>query len=552
MTKPVLMAVADNPHDLDRIQHELTKRYRDDYAIVGEESPAAALQRLAALQAEGAQVIMLLAAQAMSAMTGIDFLERAHEFYPHAPRVLLIPFGNRSASKPILKAMSVGRIDRFATLPNRTPDERFHVLITELLNNWQRYQHEQNILVTLVGGRWDARAYEVRDLLQRSGLPFRFYEADSAQGQAMLVQVDKPEGPFPVWIRYDGLTLTNPTNEEIAVALGVRHSVETGVFDLVIVGSGPAGLSAAVYGGSEGLRTIVVDRNTIGGQAGTSAMIRNYMGFPFGISGAELTNRALDQAWAFGVETSMLRQAVDLRAEDEHCILSFSNGTQIITRAVVLAMGAAYKRLEIPSLEALIGAGVFYGGGITEAQAMEGQQVYVIGAGNSAGQAAVHLAKYAAQVTMIVRGSDLASSMSDYLVQDIKNSDNIRVRYRTAVIDGGGAGRLEKLVLQDIGSDKMETVEASALFVLIGAQPHTDWLPTTILRDPQGFILTDDDLPHAGMTRQPLVLETSLPGVFAAGDVRHGSVKRVASAVGEGGVAIQSVHRYLAQLRSRD
>jgi thioredoxin reductase (NADPH) len=313
-------------------------------------------------------------------------------------------------------------------------------------------------------------------------------------------------------------------------------------------------LSAAVYGASEGLRTLVVERETIGGQAGTSSLIRNYLGFPFGISGAELTNRALDQAWAFGAETSVLRQATDLRRDGSNYILVFADGTQIISRTVVLAMGASYQRLDIPNLEALVGVGVFYGGGVTEAQAMEGQHVFVAGAGNSAGQAAVHLAKYADRVTMLVRGGNLASSMSDYLVQEIKTTDKIEVWLRTTIVDGQGAQRLEGLVLKDMVSGDTRTVPATALFVLIGAQPRTEWLPASILRDKRGFILTGPDLQSNEELSPPkprLLLETSLPGVFAAGDVRHGSVKRVAAAVGEGGMAIQAVHHYLAQRRGK-
>jgi thioredoxin reductase (NADPH) len=348
----------------------------------------------------------------------------------------------------------------------------------------------------------------------------------------------------------------NPSNEEVAVALGARHSSETGVFDLAIVGAGPAGLSAAVYGASEGLRTIVVDRDTIGGQAGSSSLIRNFLGFPLGISGAELTNRALDQAWSFGAETSVLRAVTDLRVEGNERVLVFADGTQITCRTVILAMGAHYQRLGIANLEALVGAGVFYGGGITEAQAMVDQHVVVAGGGNSAGQAAVHLAKYAVHVTMLVRGSSLAASMSDYLVQEITAADNIDLRLRTQIVDGYGRQRLENLVLQEIGKETTETVAATALFVLIGAQPRTDWLPKSIRCDPRGFILTGADLAADGNSdntmaslRPPLLLETSLPGVFAAGDVRHGSVKRVAAAVGEGGIAIQSVHQYLGQLK---
>jgi len=558
MTKPILMVVHEHPRELAAIQQELLGRYAADYEVIAEASASAALERLTALRGTtDAQVVALFAAHAMTEMTGIEYLQRAHALHPHAQRVLLIPWGNRSATKPILKAISRGQIDRHATQPSRSPDERFHHLVTELLRDWQEQQHAQPAVVTVVGERWSPRSHEIRDLLQRSGLPFVFQDADSHEGREVLERIARPAGPFPVLVRFDGQVLTNPTTEEAAVALGARHSSEEGTFDLVVVGAGPAGLSAAVYGASEGLRIIVVDRETIGGQAGTSSLIRNYLGFPLGIGGAELCNRALDQAWSFGAETSVLRPATGVRVEGSIRVLALADGTEIAARAVVLATGARYQRLGIPGLEVLVGAGVFYGGGVTEAQAMEGRHVYVIGAGNSAGQAAIHLAQHAEQVTMVVRGGSLAASMSDYLVRRIEGNPTIDVQLHTAVIDGHGVGRLEALVLRNATTGQTRTVPAAALFVLIGAQPHTDWLPASIQRDAHGFILTGQDLAVAAAAtlgdraaRTPLPLETSMPGVFAAGDVRHGSVKRVAAAVGEGGISIQLVHRYLAHVRS--
>lgn len=363
MVKPILMAVDAQIQDMEMIQRELLKRYAEDYDVICDATAEASLERLGRLRATGAQVVILLAAPELGSMSGIEYFARAHELYPHAIRVLIIPWGNRAESKPILKAISAGQLDRYAVRPSRAPNEEFHGLMAEILRDWQRRQHEGREMVTLVGERWNGRSAEIRDLLARGGLPFKYHEADSGEGRVLLQRIRRLDGPFPVLIRFDGLVLTAPSNEEAARALGVRHSVEEGTFDLAIVGAGPAGLSAAVYGASEGLRTIVVDRETIGGQAGTSSLIRNYLGFPFGISGADLTNRALDQAWSFGAETSVLREATGLRVEGRDRILVFSNETEIVSRTILLATGANYQHIGIPGLEALVGAGVFYGGG---------------------------------------------------------------------------------------------------------------------------------------------------------------------------------------------
>jgi len=533
------MAVHEQSSERDALQRELTSRYSSGYDIVCEASPISALERLAELRATtGANVLILFAASQMAMMSGTEFLERAHELHPHAQRVLLIPWSNRSASKPVLRMISQGRFDRYTTVPSRLPDENFHYVVTELLRDWQLQHPDRQTVVTLIDQRWSPRSYEIRDQLQRGGLPFAFHEADSPEGQALLGRVGRADGPFPVLIRYDGHVLANPSNEQIAQALGVRHASTEGVLDVVVVGAGPAGLSAAVYAASEGLRTLVVDRESIGGQASTSSLIRNYLGFPLGVSGADLCNRALDQAWAFGAETTVLREVADLRVGPDEVRLGLVDGEELTARSVVLATGASYQRLGVVRLEALVGAGVFYGGGITEGPAMTGQHVFVVGAGNSAGQAAVHLAKYARQVRMIVRGAGLAASMSDYLVKTIEAAQNIEVRFRTTVVDGDGVGTVQELVLREGVTGRVETVAAAELFVLIGATSHTDWLPKTIDRDDKGFVLTGSDLPSGRSGdhvpgRAPLPLETSVPGVFAVGDVRHGSVKRVASAVGK-------------------
>ena len=546
--KPVLIAVDDEPVRLDAIRRELFKRYGEDYAIECHSSPAESLARLHDLRSAGADVVALLAATSMTAMPGLDFLERAHDLVPRAERVLLVPSANRSELIPVLKAASLGRLDDFASQPQTAPDERFHGVVAAVLQRWQRRRGAGRI-VTVVGDRLDARSYRVRDLLERSGLPFVFHERDSEQGRQLLSDVHRPDGPFPVLVRFDGQVLAAPSDEEAAIALGARHADDSGTFDVLVVGAGPAGLSAAVYAASEGLRTIVVDRDTIGGQAGASSRIRNYLGFPLGVSGTELCNRALEQAWSFGAQTAVLREALELRRNGSLFVLDLSNERRVVGRSVVLAMGADYRRLGVPSLDGRTGEGVYYGAGISEAAAMEGQRVAVVGAGNSAGQAAVHLARYASRVTMIVRGDALGRTMSEYLIRELHSLPNVDIRLNTRVVDGIGVHRLEGLLIEN-ATGARETLDASALFVLIGAEPRTAWLPPSIEQDDRGFILTSHaaapEWPERAAPRAPFLYETTLAGVFAVGDVRSGSVKRVASAVGEGGVVVSSVHQYLA------
>jgi thioredoxin reductase (NADPH) len=550
--KPILIAVDDRVADLEAIRRELFKRYGEDYGIECAGSPATSLRRMQELVAAGAEVVALIAAQQMTQMSGLDLLDRGHELFPRAERVLLLPSANRSELIPVLKAVSLGRLDCYAFKPQAAPDERFHGVVAAVLQRWQRRRGAVRV-VTVVGDPLDGRSYRIRDLLERSGLPFVFHERNSAEGREVLRQVDRTGGPFPVLVRFDGQVLAAPSDEEAAVALGARHADDGGIFDVLVVGAGPAGLSAAVYAASEGLRTIMVDRDTIGGQAGASSRIRNYLGFPIGISGTELCNRALEQAWSFGAETSVLREAVDLRPDNGRFTITFSNHTVIVSRSVVLAMGADYRRLDVPSLEARIGVGVYYGAGVSEAPYVQGQRVAVVGAGNSAGQAVVYLSKHASRVTMIVRGEGLTRTMSAYLIREIDRLPNVDVRVHTRVLDGIGERRLEGIVIED-ASGSRETLAATALFVLIGAEPRTIWLPRSIRRDERGFILTSEVAapPESATLLAPLSYETTLPGVFAVGDVRHGSVKRVASAVGEGGVVVSSVHRYLARLREVD
>lgn len=564
MSKPIILAVDSDAAGFQITEQLLRNRYGIDYTVVCEPSPVTALQRLADWQAAGEPVAVLLASQRMAELPGVEFLARAHDLYPHARRVLLFERTDRAGIAPRLQAMALSQIDYYVLKPSGEPDEAFHQVITDFLFEWTGAHQETFSMVQIIGEQWDPQTHLFRDLLDRNSLPYRFYDMHSVQGKALLQQVDRPAGPFPVLILFTGAVLTNPSLSEVATALGAPSNLYTGAsladpaqrydYDVVIIGGGPAGLAAAVYGASEGLRTILVEREALGGQAGTSSRIRNYPGFPKGISGGELARRTGEQAALFGTNLYLIRSATGLQPEGKRYIVTLSDGAQIASRTVVLAMGVSYRHLGIPALEALTGAGVYYGAALTEALAMQGQHVFVVGAGNSAGQAAVHLAKYAAQVTMLVRSNSLAASMSDYLIKEIADRENIDVRLHTRVVDGWGDQRLQGVVLQDTQTQATENVAATGLFVLIGAEPRTDWLPPTIQRDPQGYLLTGQDLLQAGqlpagwpITRPPFLFETSLPGVFAVGDVRHRSIKRVATAVGEGAIAIHLVHQVLGE-----
>lgn len=552
--RPILLAVDEDVRSLGRIEDELRKRYQEDYRVVGEGSTEAAMARLREFEAAGEEVAVVLADPWMRGMSGTDFLARVRHLFPTAKRALLISYGDSTVREPVLRSKALGRIDDYVNKPAGSPDEQFHRVISQFLDEWTRAHRPARAAVRIVGHRWSARSHELRDLWSRSGVPFEFHDAGSAGGEELLGELGATG--LPVVIMFDRRVLVDPSNEEIvdAFAEEIPYSVNIRPgqreFDLVVVGAGPAGLAAAVYGASEGLRTLVLEKDTFGGQAGTSALIRNYPGFSRGISGRELAAQAYTQAWLLGASFHLARGATGLRRADAGLVVSLSDGTEVEGRAVIAATGASYRRLGIPSLEALSGAGVFYGAAVTEAPAVRGQEVYVVGGANSAGQAAMHLSRYASKVTLISRRGSLAAGMSDYLVREIEAAPNVDVRLDASVAGGGGEGRLERLVIEDGGSGRTETVEAAALFVLIGARPHTGWLPEEVERDEEGYVLTGRDVTGSPQRRPrdraPMLLETSMPGVFATGDMRHGSVKRVASAVGEGSIAIQMVHEYMS------
>lgn len=549
--QPALMAVDEDEDALADVERALRDRYARDYRVLCMRSPheaGAALESLAAAQEE---VALVLAGQRLSGTTGTELLDAARRLHPRARRCLLLAWGewgDKLTGEAVFDAIARGRIDHYVLRPSGTPDEQFHHAISSLLLDWADERSSAPYTVHVVGESWSGRAYALRDALQQCAMPHSFSLADSEQGRALVAQAGEG-AKLPIVVFPDGTVLADPTNADLARASGSPVNTDQDEFDLVIVGAGPAGLSAAVYGASEGFSALVVDKGGVGGQATSSSMIRNYLGFPHGISGRNLARRAYEQAWVFGANFAFMETVTDLWPEGDRLLVTLSEGGLVHTHAVLLAMGVTYRRLGVPALEALNGAGVFYGGSASEAPAMAGRDVYVLGGANSAGQTALHLARYACRVTLVVRAASLATRMSHYLISEIEATANVHVRLATEVVDGGGSGWLEQLVLRDRNSGAEETVPADGLFVMIGAHPHTEWLPADIERDDEGFVLTGGDGTRHDrwpVDRSPLLLETSMPGVLVAGDVRHGSVKRVASAVGEGSVAVQLLHQLFA------
>lgn len=557
-SRVVVMAVDEDADSRAQIRHELDKRYGADYRVECHGSPAAALEALQALADAGDAVALVLADLRLRGMSGPELLGRAAALHPTAKRALLVaPWSDRVATmSTLVESMARGAVDYFVVKPTQAPAEHFHRVVTEFLDEWTRAHTVRTEAVRMVADASSPRTRELMDLLQRNNVPTRLLAAGTPQARELLEAAGATGERLPVLLLFDGTVLVDPTREQIAEGLGARASLRRDGYDLLIVGAGPSGLGAAVYAASEGLRTLVCEREAMGGQAGTTSLIRNYLGFPRGLSGSELALRAYEQAVMFGTEFDFGREVTGLRSIDDDKVVVLGDGTEVRARAVIVACGVTYRRLGIPTVEALLGRGVFYGAAVAEAKAMRGGRVFVVGGGNSAGQAALHLARYAAQVSVLVRGEGLARSMSSYLVSQIDAASNIDVRPRTRVAGAVGEGRLEALVLEGVDGGR-QAVAADGMFVFIGARPRTGWLPGEVLRDDSGFVLTGNDLVEGGrlppgwpLERPPLMLEASMPGLFVAGDVRHGSVKRVASAVGEGAMALHACHAYFDGLEA--
>jgi thioredoxin reductase (NADPH) len=541
----VILVVDDDDSSRSLLLEAVDRRYGHDYDVTAESSAAAAMRRLEDLHEAGRLVATILAAHWMTGETGASLLARSRRLYPTSQRLLLTGWADFTAVDATVQAMILGEVDTWVARPFGRSDEEFHTVLTASLARWTHEHDRAGVALTIVGDPWDSAAGELRDGFARLLLPFAFRDAQSAEGRALL-EAAAIDGPLPVVILGDGRALVRPGLSDIAAALGVQESVGEGRVDVAVIGGGPAGLAAAVYGASEGLSVIVIESTSIGGQASSSPMLRNYLGFPAGVTGAELTARALQQAVTFGAKFVFGRSATALRSDADDLVVTLDDGAELTAGEVVVATGVSYRRIGVDRLEALVGRGVFYGSGTSEARAVEGERVYVVGGANSAGSAAMHLARHAAHVTLLVRGGSIADTMSDYLIREIDNAENVDVRMNTEIVDVRGDLRLDGLVLRDRTTGGLDEVPAGAVFILIGAAPRTAWLPPEIARDDHGYILTGEQRPDPG---DGLGLATTMPGVFAAGDVRSNPVKRVAAAVGDGSTAIRQVHEYRSQRR---
>ncbi|MGB3615355.1 MAG: FAD-dependent oxidoreductase [Elainellaceae cyanobacterium] len=550
MEKPVILIIDDDHAVLQAIARDLRTYYGDRYRIVRADSGAAAIEVVQQLKLRGNTVVLFLADQRMPEMSGVEFLDQASDVFPEAKRALLTAYADTNAA---IDAINKARLDYYLLKPWDPPEEKLYPVLDDLLNDWQANFKPEFQGVKMISDRWSPESHALRDFLARNQVPYRWLDIEhNPEAQKLISYAGEASYPcLPLVLLPNGEKLVKPSTAELAQHVGMQTEAANPFYDLVIVGGGPAGLAAAVYGASEGLETVMVEREAPGGQAGTSSRIENYLGFPVGLSGSDLARRGVTQAKRFGVEILTPQEAIAIRTKDGYHTLTLADGSEVSCHALILAMGVAWRRLNVPGVEQFSGAGVYYGAAQTEAAACEGEEVYIVGGANSAGQAAMYFSKYACRVRILVRGESLTKSMSQYLIDQIDGTDNIDVLPFHSVVEASGNDKLETLQVKDSQTGEIKTFETNSLFIFIGATPSTDWLEGLVQRDDRGFIYAGPDIPDGTpwpLDRDRFLLETNVPGIFAVGDVRHGSVKRVASGVGEGSICVQFVHRHLAQV----
>jgi thioredoxin reductase (NADPH) len=564
MAKPVILTVDDDLEVLQAIARDLRHQYGDRFRIVRADSGAVAIETVQQLKLRNEPIALFLVDQRMPQMSGVEFLEQALLIFPDAKRALLTAYADTDAA---IRAINSTQIDYYLLKPWDPPEERLYPVLDDLLSDWEATFRPPFEGIRVIGNRWSPQSHDVKDFLARNQVPYQWMDielSEEAQKLADFANCDRLS--LPLILFGDGASLVQPSIPEIAGKIGLRTQAEKPFYDLVIVGGGPAGLASAVYGASEGLRTVMIEREAPGGQAGTSSRIENYLGFPVGLSGGDLARRAVAQAKRFGVEILSPQEVTKIRVQDPYRFITLVDGSEISCHALILALGVSWRRLDVPGLEQLTGAGVYYGAAQTEAMTCQGEDVYIIGGANSAGQAAMYFSRYARQVTMLIRSDSLTKSMSQYLIEQIAETPNITVQTHSSVVEAKGKTSLEAIAIQNTLTGEIQTVPATSLFIFIGAVPRTEWLDGAVERDERGFIITGSDLKRTRETgrdsvlsnrpkgwrldRDPFLLETNVPGIFAVGDVRHGSVKRVASGVGEGSICVQFVHQYLANVGS--
>jgi thioredoxin reductase (NADPH) len=550
MLKPVILSVDDDPAVLQAVARDLRQQYGDRFRIVRADSGVSALETTQQLKLRDEAIALFLVDQRMPQMSGVEFLEQASEIFPEAKRVLLTAYADTNAA---IAAINTARLDYYLLKPWDPPQEKLYPALDDLLNDWQANFKPEFQGVKVISDRWSPQSHNIRDFLARNQIPYRWLDIETnPEAQKFLKYAGEKDNPcLPLVILPDGTKLVKPSNTAIAEKVGLQTQAEKPFYDLAIIGGGPAGLAAAVYGASEGLRTVMIEKEAPGGQAGTSSRIENYLGFPVGLSGSDLARRGVTQAKRFGVEILTPSEAKSIRLENNYRIITLANGSEISCHALILAMGVAWRRLNVKGIDQFTGAGVYYGAAQTEALACQNEEVYIVGGANSAGQAAMYFSKYASKVRILVRGESLTKSMSQYLIDQITGTSNIEVLPFHSVVEVKGSDKLEEIVVKDSQTDQLKTLAASSLFIFIGATPSTEWLGDLIELDDRGFVKTGQDIEKTTpwqLERDRFLLETNISGIFAVGDVRHGSVKRVASGVGEGSICVQFVHQHLANV----